>query len=761
MKAGLALLAATLLSGLALVVVDWLAPVDLESRTRTQVVVDNRGEPLRRFADEVGVWRYPTNVSRVSPNYLDALLTFEDRWFYRHPGVNPLSLLRALGQWVWYGERVSGGSTLTMQVARIRYPGGRGWGGKLTQLVRALQLDWHYSKTEILDYYLNHAPFGGAIEGVEAASRSYFGHSADYLTDAQAALLAGLPQAPSYYRPDRHPERARRQRDKVLARQERYGVLTSLAREQAMQESVRAQEPDTALLAPLLARRLSRAYPEARRIDTFIDRDVQQAFEQLARDAKSRLPAGASIALMAMEHGSGRVIAYVGSADFLDASRFGHIDMVQARRSPGSTLKPFIYALALDAGLIHSESLLMDVPLVFGDYRPTNFQQGFNGPVSVSEALQRSLNLPAVQVLEQLDARGFYGRLQSSGAGLELPAGAGPSLALALGGVSGRLENLVRLYSALGNQGHTLAPRFTHEDPVRQAPLLSAASSWIVRDLLEDSERRYYGQSPLSIKTGTSSGNRDAWALAVSDYHTLGVWVGQPDNAAMAGHYGRVTAVPLVRAMADRLPRAQQRAHSRPDNVSPQVICWPGGRPATDLCDQQRTAWVIDGRTPVTLMSTHDRRLQQPLPWLSIRVAADTGLRVSLGCVEDSRERLIPVWPAPLQNWIPADWRTHHRLPARDPRCALGDSLLVPTPVRIEGMPDGSHLKPHASTRAEPTIKVRAVGGQPDWYWFLDGELLEERSSQLELPLPKAGEHQLTVTDQSGESDQIRFVVEL
>ncbi len=754
-------LATVTLAGLgALVLIDVLYPVDLNPRPGAQVVVDAEGEPLRRFADERGVWRYPTDISRVSPNYINALLTYEDRWFYHHPGVNPFALVRAFGQWLRHGEIVSGGSTLTMQVARLRYPGGRGLTGKLVQMVRALQIDWHYSKTDILNYYLNHAPFGGTLEGVETASRGYFGHSADWLTDAQAALLAGLPQAPSYYRPDRHPDRAETQRNKVLARLETFGVLTPTERQRAEQEPVVADAPDIPQIAPILARRLSESAPHEGRLDTFINRDVQTSLEQLARDTKTRLPAGASIAMLAMEHGTGRVIAYVGSADFADATRYGHVDMVQADRSPGSTLKPFIYGLALDRGLIHSESLLMDVPLAFGDYRPLNFRRGFTGAVSVTEALQQSLNLPAVQVLEQLDPRTFYALLQSANADFSLPSGAGPSLALALGGVATDLEHLVSLYSALGNEGQVLAPRFTPDQPLTRRPLLTPEASWIVRDMLLQADLRERSGLPLAIKTGTSSAYRDTWALAVSDHHTLGVWVGQPNNAAMAGHFGRQTAVPLLRAMAGRMPKTQHPAHEQPDTVLPRDICWPTGQPETDLCDTQRTAWTIAGRTPATLMTTLDQLLQNARPWLQYQTATDTGLRSTLGCLSNTETHRIALWPDPLQGWIPKEWRTFERLPKLDPRCQLAESLLTPTPVSIQGLQDGFHFKPHATTQAEPTIEVKAIGGQPDWYWFLDGELLEERSASLTLALPKPGHHQLSVTDQSGQGDRVEFVVE-
>lgn len=737
---------------------DAVSPVDLAPRSQTQVVVDRHGEPLRHFADDQGVWRYPVRLDQVSPNYLEALVAYEDRWFYQHPGINPLALVRALGQWVQHGRIVSGGSTLTMQVVRVRYPSEGRWSGKVQQLVRALQLERHYSKDEILTYYLSHAPFGGPYEGVEAASRSYFGHSADVLTDAQAALLAGLPQAPSLYRPDRFPDRARQQRDKVLDRLVRYSVLSQSRSDQARLEPVLADRRASPLAAPLLARRLAPMAPPDGLVHTFVQRDLQQDVERLTADLDARLPAGASVAVLVMAHGSGEVLAYTGSQNFLNDQRFGHVDMVQAWRSPGSALKPFIYGMALDQGVIHSESLLMDVPLPFGDYRPVNFLRGFSGPVSARRALVASLNLPAVQMLEQVEPRRFYLNLQQASGGLRLPQDAHPSLALALGGVSTNLEHLVQLFSALGNGGHTLKPRFTPDDSVMRQPLLSDGSSWIVRQMLHTPEH-----PRLAIKTGTSSGYRDTWALAVTEYHTLGVWVGQPDNTAMVGHHGQTTAVPLLRAVAARLPRGTTRWHDRPANVEQVNICWPSGQRMQENdpnCDQAFQAWTLNGQTPATLMHSLAFEHRRTAPWLTVTIAEDTGLRASLGCAASTEPRRIAIWPDPLQTWLPLDWRTEQRLPKADPRCPIAETLVAQSRVRIQGLTDGAQLRPHATTAEAPRLSVQAVGGQPDWYWFINGELQEHRGQRLSLAMPEPGRYQLSVLDQSGQSDQLWFTVE-
>ncbi|WP_419812495.1 penicillin-binding protein 1C [Bacterioplanoides sp.] len=751
---------------------DRLFPADLYPRQGAQIIVDSQGEPLRRFADEQGVWRYPVTQSEVSEYYLNALLTYEDRWFYQHPGINPIALGRALFQWLKYGRIISGGSTLTMQVARLRYPqsagGQHGLGGKFIQLLRALQLEWHFSKKEILHYYLNHAPFGGTIEGVETASRHYFGHSARWLTQAQAALLAGLPQAPSYYRPDRHPQRALQQRNKVLQRLAWFKVISNEERLRAQQEDLSLNVMSAPVHAPLLSRQLANQYSHLQRIDSFIHRDLQLTAQQIAADNRFLLPDGASVAMLVMEHGNGNIKAHVGSAEFSDHSRFGHINMVQALRSPGSALKPFIFARALDQGLIHSESLLMDVPLAFNDYRPTNFDVGFSGAVSASEALQKSLNIPAVQLLDQIGARAFYAWLQSANAQLTLPAGVAPSLAMSLGGVDVRLSHLVSLYSSLGNSGNVIVPRFSSQQVSSVVrPLMSSEAAWIVRDMLLQGDRQRPGVAqPLALKTGTSSGYRDAWALAVTDHYTVGVWVGTPDNATMSGHYGAQTAIPLLRALVARLPDNHKSAviQRRPDNVAAQEICWPVGTArqtlSPEMCDQVRTAWTIDQKTPLTLMQISSHPQQDAKPWVDTLLASDSGLRVDLGCVESTQTHTSPRWPAALQHWINPDWRTEQRIPALDPRCAPYQALLPVSRVEIQGIEDHQRIKRHQSTTEKPRLRARVIGGQPDWYWFLNGELLPQKSRYVTLPLLVPGYYQLSVVDQAGQGDRVEFVVE-
>ncbi len=417
---------------LALLILDRLSPLPLKAVQPARVVVAEDGTPLWRFADSQGIWRYPVTPEEVSPAYIQALLTYEDRWFWYHPGINPLSVLRAAWQNLRYRSVISGGSTLTMQVARLIDPQPRTLRGKLIQTWRALQLEWHLSKRDILTLYLNRAPFGGTLEGIGAASWSWLGKAPSQLTRGEAALLAVLPQSPSRLRPDRWPERAEAARNKVLDRLAQYHVWSARQVAEIRQEPVWLPPRQMPQMAPLLARRLLSISTHEKIVST-LDPSLQRELESMTLNIKNQLPPRTSLAILVVDHTTMAVRGYVGSVDFADDNRFGHVDMIASVRSPGSILKPFVYGMALDDGLIHAESLLQDVPRRFGDYRPGNFDTGFHGPVSASEALVRSLNLPAVQVLEALGPKNVAARLRNVGLNLRFPPGAEPNLSLILG----------------------------------------------------------------------------------------------------------------------------------------------------------------------------------------------------------------------------------------------------------------------------------------------------------------------------------------
>jgi len=642
---------------------DRLDPLPALVPDGAQVVVAEDGTPLRNYPSRDGAWRYPVRAADVSAHYRQALLGYEDRWFEWHPGVNPVAWVRAAWQWARAGRIVSGGSTITMQVARLidpslSGPGSRSLRIKLRQAWRALQLEARYSKDEILSLYMTHAPMGGIVEGVEMGARLWLGKSARSLSPAEGALLTALPQQPSRLRPDRHPEAARRARDKVLDRLEKAGIWDQAAVVDAKIESIMAPPLGGRWLAPLAAERARRASGKGRVdvIRTTLDADMQEMVEAMVFDRIALLPPRVSMAVMVMDNDTMAVRAYVGSADFGDDQRGSHVDMIQAVRSPGSTLKPFLYAQALDEGLIHSESLLMDAPLSFDGYAPGNFQAGFSGPVSASEALWRSLNVPAVDLLNRVGPQAFASKLMAAGVPIVLPEGASPNLALILGGGGTTLEALVGAYRSLARDGLAGKPRTDPDAPVVQSRMMSAGAAWIVRDVLEGGghpDRPFVDTARagrrLAWKTGTSFGFRDAWTVGVTDNWTIGVWVGRPDGTPNPGFFGAGIAAPLARDLALALPDHLGTGRAKPDNVQSVLTCWPlgvrWGAATAYRCDSRKSAWVLDGTVPPTFADYAAGR-QRPPKLMGVRqgetlrpVPGERSVTVKLDAIQTEGER--------------------------------------------------------------------------------------------------------------------------
>ncbi|MEZ0282369.1 MAG: penicillin-binding protein 1C [Methyloceanibacter sp.] len=519
---------------------------DLEVST---LALDRDGKLLRAYLTSEGRWRLPAAREEVDPDYLDILLAYEDKRFFEHHGVDPLALARAAFQLVANGRIVSGGSTLTMQVARLIEPRQkRSLYVKLREAVRALQLEWTLNKDEILKLYLTLAPMGGNLEGVRAASLAYFGKEPRRLTLGEAALLVALPQSPELRRPDRFPEVAQRARDRVLDRIAGLGLFSDEEISRAKLESVPRERKPMPLIAPHAADEAKSATPHEPMLRLTIDGRVQKRLERFARERALALGADMSVAIVVVDNRSGEVLARVASPDYFDERRAGQVDLTRAVRSPGSALKPFIYGLGFEDGLIHPETLINDRPIHYGGYRPENFDLTFQGTVTVRRALQMSLNVPAVAVLEEVGPSRLIARLAQAGAPLVLPKREAPGLALGLGGIGVRLTDLAMLYAGLARGGSVaLLVERQGAEPLPPRRLLEPVASWYVADVLLGTpapENAVGGR--IAYKTGTSYGYRDAWAIGFDGKRTIGVWTGRPDGAPVAGLVGRISAAPIL-----------------------------------------------------------------------------------------------------------------------------------------------------------------------------------------------------------------------
>ncbi|QRE73644.1 penicillin-binding protein 1C [Methylobacterium aquaticum] len=530
-----------------------LPPLDLTAaNARSTIVLDRAGTLLRPFATQDGRWRLPLEPGAVDPRFLAMLTAYEDRRFRDHPGVDARALLRAAGQWLAAGRIVSGASTLSMQVARLVEPRGeRSLKAKLRQIARAIELERRLGKDEVLRLYLALAPYGGPVEGLRAASLAYFGREPARLTLAEAALLVALPQAPEGRRPDRFPEAARRARDRVLDLAAARGVVPAAEAFAAKAEPVPHGRRPFPMLAAHAAEAASAQEPALAVHRLTLDARLQARLEPLVAERAAAIAPGLSAALLVIDNATGEVRAQVGSAGYLDATRSGAIDMTGAVRSPGSALKPFVYAMAFESGLAHPETLIEDRPSRFGaSYAPENFDLTFQGTVTARRALQLSLNVPAVELMEAVGPARFIARLRSAGAAIALPRDAAPGLPVALGGLGITLADLARLYAGLARGGAVPVLKRRLDTPTTDAVLPRIAepvASWYVADVLRGTPPPESAlPNRLAYKTGTSYGYRDAWAVGFDRRYTIAVWLGRPDGAGVPGLVGRIAAAPLL-----------------------------------------------------------------------------------------------------------------------------------------------------------------------------------------------------------------------
>jgi penicillin-binding protein 1C len=574
-----ATLAAASLATAALAL-DRLFPPDLSRyHERSSETVDTNGRLLRAFTTADGKWRLKTTVDDVDPVYLALLKAYEDRRFDAHWGIDPLAAARAAGQWIERGRIVSGASTISMQAARLLEPrqlqgGQRGLLTKAIQSARALQLEWRYSKREVLAIYLTLAPMGGNLEGVRAASFAYFGKEPRQLSAAEAALLVAIPQSPERRRPERAGKSAQAARDRVLVRGLEHGIIDRVLFDKAASRPVPDRRLAMPMQAPHLAAWLAGQSPGAI-VPTTLRFELQSALAQLVAEERGQFADRAQIAVVAIDNRTRSVVSWLGGSDFF--GRAGQVDLVRSRRSPGSALKPLIYAMAFDDRVLHPESLVEDVPVRFRDWLPRNFDRDHMGAVTVRRALQQSLNVPAVLALEKVGPQRFVSTLRNAGVVPGLPPGdPGATLGVALGSATVSPLEMAGLYAGLANGGK-FAPPAVRRDRPKPAPvqLIGPTATWYVADVLAGAPLpEGFASLPVALrdrriafKTGTSAGFRDAWAAGYSANWTVVVWVGHADGTPRPGQLGRLSALPVLFKAFSRLPVEDNRAQPAPADV--------------------------------------------------------------------------------------------------------------------------------------------------------------------------------------------------
>ena len=749
---------AILIAAVALVWIALPRPPLLDGISFSQCVRDRNRKLLRITLTTDQKYRVWTSLPNISPALIDATLQFEDKYYRYHPGVNPVALVRATFGLRPGGAR-SGASTIAMQLARLRYHLlTRTFRGKFVQIVRALELERHYSKSQILEAYLNLAPYGRNIEGVGAASQIYFGKSAGHLATPEAISLCVIPQSPT--RRALFADRDNRSLDSALSGW--YDRAKINRQFFARSFSARAQTERT-FLAPHFVQQVVAAEKGRDEIVTTLDLAKQQLIERRITDyvRTNRSRGIQNAAALLIDTRSMDVLAQVGSADFFNGEIQGQVDGTRAPRSPGSTLKPFVYALALEQGLIHPLSILSDAPQSFGDYDPENFDREFVGPIRACDALARSRNLPAVELASRLRHPTLYEFLRA--AGVKLPRSeALYGLTLPLGGAEVTMENLVRLYAALANNGELRPLRRTSRDPValRGRRIIMPEAAFLTLEMLDqprpEISRTYSDQAaPVFWKTGTSHGFRDAWSVAVFNHYVLAIWIGNFDGRANGNFVGRIAAAPLLFQIIDSLragwPEPNQLHLPPPGaNLKRVSFCAVSGDLPEPYCTQQVEGWFIPGISPIKLCDVHQEVLVDAASGL--RVSRDDGTR-------ELRREVYEFWPTELLSifrragvprklpppFLPgtsAEWIARTGNAPRIISPAEGQKILLTSAGTI-------------ALRAKTDADVREI------YWFA-GNTFIARTNPQDVVTWKAppGSYELTALDDHGRAGSSAFAVQ-
>ncbi len=776
------------------------------------IVLDRNGEWLRAFLATDGMWRMPevvtdssqdspyVNVTHenakksVSPLLHQAMLTSEDRWFYYHWGINPISIATALYDNLTAGKVVRGGSTITMQLARLMEPKERNVPNKLYEMFRALQLELTYSKSEILTFYFNMLPYGGNIVGTAAASRFYFNKPQHLISLGEAALLAAIPNSPERLRPDRFPENARKARDKVLNRLLLRQQISKQQWREALQEPIPTKRYPLPFKAPHLARMLVRGKRQAAepttssRIYTTIDAKVQETALRILREyldtslasvVRHRLPSTGAVVVMDTQ--SRQVLAMVGSHDFFDRQASGQINGTLAPRSPGSALKPFVYALAIEQGLVTPETLLFDVPVTYAEYEPVNYDGKYSGYVTTRQALARSLNVPAVNLNARLEDYTLHAFLKQARIST-LASAKKYGLSMVLGGCEVNLLELTTLYAGLANMGEFAAYQLTLPQPINKRSLQDTVpadfverkrtpkrlfrqeTSFIITEMLTTSQlptntvknpeafESTMNLPKIAWKTGTSYGHRDAWCIGYSPKLTIGVWLGNFDGKGLSMMSGTDAATPILFALFTALTgQDTHRWFTKPEQLKTRQVCTLSGAPVSPHCPTRKSDVYIPGISPVATCTMHKR----------VYIDETTGYSLCSHCrnlpkaasQKGDKAIIFEEWTAEAATWLAKNGFAVPVLPEHNPLCngaiaGTAPIILSPTKDTVYYIRAGVPLE-----NQKIRLSASASNRTQELFWFLDGELIFKGNAGRQYWLtPVKGKHLLTCVDAEGRS---------
>jgi len=739
---------------------DWYMP--LQHKTRySQVVLAQDSAILHAYLTPDQKWRLKTELHEISPTLRKTLLQKEDKYFYYHGGINPVAFLRATVSNIWYWRRESGASTITMQVARLLEPKQRTYAGKVREIFHALQLEWHYSKDEILQLYLNLVPYGGNIEGVKSASMLYFGKMPLQLSLAEVVTLTIIPNRPNSLTLGKDNDLIHKERNRWLKRLLKAGVFPEKYLQNAMQEALDAKRLTPPELAPQFCHRVASQFATQSNLHTTLNSEKQAKAEQFVQVYMQRLKHLGinNAAVLIINNATKAVEGYVASSDFDDKFNSGQVDGIRAVRSPGSTLKPIVYGLAIDRGFITPKTIMADVPSSFNGFEPENFFKRFLGNVTAEQALIQSLNIPAVELIEMVGVPYTIQKLEQAHFKQIRKDRKKLGLSMILGGCGVTLEEMTMLFSALTTAGKFSPAQFlTTQDVPTAEKILSPEAAYLVSDMLSQATRpdlptkfaNTYKLPKIAWKTGTSYGRRDAWCIGYNPRYTIGVWVGNFSGEGVNRLIGAEIATPLLFQIFNALEYDKGNEWFKaPNGLKPRYVCSETGNLPTEHCKHQ----LIDYYIPLVSNTQRCKHVQQ------VWVSEDETESYCLACLPNKgyKANLYPQFKPEIRAFYDAQGQQYARIPRHNPHC---------TRVVIEGAPvilspaSGREYIIDRQNPPELLLQCKTESDVQQVYWYIDGQFLQAATPQARVFFkPTLGYQKIACSDDKGRNKEISICV--
>lgn len=725
-----------------------------------QVVTDKDENVLHAFLSQDDKWRMHSELGEINETLTKTIIYKEDKYFYYHPGINPIAILRAAFNNIISGRKTSGASTITMQVARLLYPAKRTYLNKIAEMFRAFQLEWKFSKKEILELYLNLVPYGGNIEGVKAASYFYFKIHPKNVNLSQSVILSIIPNRPGSLHPKRGTELITKERDKWLLRMRSEQFVNDTLIEQALNEEIDMTRRPAPKGIPHLANRVRKLQPDNRNIITTIDHKMQERTEVIAYNhhRRLRLKNIHNLAIVVVENKTRQVKAYIGSPDFSDFEHAGQVDGCNAVRSPGSTLKPLVYALAIDKGLITPAQMVEDIPVNYDGYAPENFNSQCNGLVTARKALAYSLNIPAVDLLNQSGLSNFTELLRKAGF-MSVKKDREMGLSVILGGCGVKATELAAMYAAFANGGEYMPLKYLLNDTSGKSTfMVSDAAGFMVTDMLTGLIRPDLpnnSESSIHIpkiawKTGTSYGRRDAWSIGYNKKYTIAVWIGNFSGEGVPELTGADMATPLLFELFNTLDyNSSSEWYGAPRTADLRLVCSVSGKPPGEFCSDRITDYFIPGVSEYKIC-THLRE---------VMLSPDGKISYCTRCVPEAgyKKELIPNLSPGVASFYAANGIDFQKGPPHNPDCTRlfsDNEPAITSPI---------HNKEYLLEKnASQPLKLTANSDADiTWiYWYINDKFHERiKPGESSFFIPDAGFYKISCSDDKGRNSDIQIEV--